>query len=252
LKIRALSLFLICSFASLFAYGLKVPELTSPVMDTAHVISGDYQQLLEQLLREANARDKVQLTILTLPTLEDEPIEQAGIEITDKWKLGKKGKDNGVLFLIVPSEKKARIEVGQGLEGDIPDVTAKRILADVAKPYFRKDLYSDGILAATLEILKKADPEFNIDAYTQKYSRQSAANSDGGSGGGIHLPPWAHLLLIALFIGFWILSRFFGGGGGFRGGGWGGGFGGGGFGGGGGSWGGGGGGFSGGGSSDSW
>jgi uncharacterized protein len=244
---RALVLpfFILCSLFPLFAQGLKIPALTSPVMDLAGVIKPEHAQVLDQILRAANAREKIQLTILTLPTLENEPIEQASIEITDQWKLGKKGKDNGVLFLIVPSERKVRIEVGQGLEGDIPDVIAKRILAEIARPYFQQGQYSDGIVAATIQILKRADPDFDIDSYGQRY-----ANVSSPSDGRIPLPPWAKAILVILFILFWIFTRFIGGFGRFGGGGFGGGFGGGsGVGGG---WSGGGGGFSGGGSSDSW
>ncbi len=216
---------------------LNIPELTAPVMDEAGVIGGRAAQFLDHLLREANAREKIQLTILTLPSLDGEPIEQATIKIVDKWKLGKKGKDNGVLFLVVPAERKARIEVGQGLEGDLPDVVAKRILADIARPYFKKGLYADGILAGTVQILKRADPEFSIEGYSQQPSAESKQEQ---------LPSWAQILILIALIVIVIFGRFLGFiGGGFGGGGWGGGSGGGG-------WSGGGGGFSGGGSSDSW
>lgn len=215
-------------------------------MDQAGVLSERTQVILTQLLQQANNREKVQLQILTLKSLNDYTIEQASILITDQWKLGSKGKDNGVLLIVVPDEKKARIEVGKGLEGDIPDVIAKRILADVSRPYFKKNQYNEGILAATLEILKIADPEFSLEAYGQSLPQSSDQK---------HNTP-IFIILIILFVILSKLSGFGGPGrrglGGFGGrGGFGGGFGGGGFGGGGG-WSGGGGGFSGGGSSDSW
>jgi uncharacterized protein len=229
------------------APAFHVPDLTAPVMDEAGVIGSSKMNVLSQLLREANARNKIQMTILTLPTLAGLPIEQASIQIVDQWKLGKKGDDKGVLFLIVPSERKVRLEIGRGLEGDIPDITAKRILAETARPYFKKGLYADGILAASLEVLKIADPDFSLEAYARAVPQAHERKLPSG------------LVIFALIMILMILRIFAGGfwgGGGGRGGGGRGGYygGGGGFGGGssGGGWSGGGGGFSGGGSSDSW
>ena len=222
----------------------KVPELTGPIIDEAGVIGTRHSQFLEKLIRAANARKKIQLTILTLTSLHDTPIEQATIKIVEKWKLGGEKQDNGVLFLVVPGERKARIEVGQGLEGDIPDAVAKRILADVSRPYFKKGLYGEGILAGAVAIFRQADPEFTIEGYAQ----QPLNNSEDS----LNLKNILTILfIIFFFIGMPILRTLFGLGGGGR---WGGGGFGGGFGGGssGGGWSGGGGGFSGGGSSDSW
>ena len=210
-------------------------------MDQAGVINPRSRELLEQLVRSANDHGKIQLQILTLKSLQGYTIEQAGILITDQWKLGTAKKDNGVLLIVAPDEKKSRIEVGQGLEGEIPDAIAKRILADVARPYFQQDRYADGILAASIEIIKRADPEFQFQNIPAQIPPKRS-----------HDFP----IIFILFAMFILFSKIFGGrrrGFGYWGGGWGGGFGGGGgFGSGGGGWSGGGGGFSGGGSSDSW
>lgn len=229
------------------AFGFVVPELKGPVQDEARVISRATEEKLSELLRQANSSGEIQLQVLTLESLEGMPIEQASIQITDKWKLGDAKKDNGVLFLIVPREKRVRIEVGQGLEGVIPDVVAKRILADECRPYFKKGLYEQGIVQGVLSILQKVEP--NLEFEGQKISERSQ---------GFKLPSPLMLLFILFFIVIPFL-RFFApllmGGGSSRRGPWGG-YGGGGFGGfgggSGGGWSGGGGGFSGGGSSDSW
>lgn len=221
----------------------QVPALTAPVMDLANVIPARQEEMLNQLLRDFNSRGKAQLTILTLDSLNGQSIEDASIKITDQWKLGTEKKDNGILFLIVPQERKVRIEVGQGLEGVIPDVVAKRILADVARPYFKKGLYAEGIYSATTQVLKIVDHEY--------------MGTNGQANVELELPQdrqfW--IFLILFFIVFPFLS-FISRKQGFRRGGWGGPghWGGGSWGGGGGSggWSGGGGGFSGGGASDSW
>ncbi len=223
-----------------------VPPLTSPVMDLAQVISGRQEEMLNQLLREFNQRGKAQLTVLTVNSLNGLTIEEASTKVTDQWKLGTEKKDNGILIFVSVQDRKARIEVGQGLEGTIPDVLAKRILADVARPYFKKGFYGDGISAAVMQILKIIDKEF-------------VGNSPGvEEDSPIENNKMIMILLILFMIVFPVLSflsRISGGGGrgGWGGttGGWGGGSGWGGSSGGGG-WSGGGGGFSGGGSSDGW
>ncbi|WP_413557919.1 TPM domain-containing protein [Bdellovibrio sp. HCB209] len=238
------SVFLVAGFSARAEF--KVPALQGPVMDEVGVIPRSMRQDLTQLLLDFNKRGKAQIQILVVNTLEGEPIEQASIKITDQWKLGDAKKDNGVLFLIAIQDRKMRIEVGQGLEGAIPDVYAKRIIADVVTPYFRKQRFAEGIYAGTAQIMALADKEFA--------DEKGMTTEDRGDdkGGGI---PLGVIIIILIVIS--VLGRFGGGRGryigGGRGGFGGGTFGGGGFGGGGGGgWSGGGGGFSGGGSSGSW
>jgi uncharacterized protein len=223
---------------------LELPPLSGPVVDQAGVLNPSTVQKLDSLLRRVNERGVMQLQVLTLNSLQDIPIEQASIQIVDQWKLGTKEKDNGVLFLIVPDAHKMRIEVGQGLEGDIPDVIAKRIISDVVAPYFRENLFNEGVTAGVVEILRYGDP----DAIGTK--EPSASRSKKG------LPGWVIFLFLFVFLlrfvmGHGVRSRRvygWGPGGLGRGGGFGGGWGSGG----GGGWSGGGGGFSGGGASGDW
>jgi len=218
-----------------------VPALTAPVVDQAKVISSRQEEILNQLLRDFQQRGKAQISVLTVESLHGLSIEEASIQVTDQWKLGTEKKDNGILILVSVKDRKARIEVGQGLEGTLPDVIAKRILSEVARPYFKKNLYGEGLHAAIMQIMKYVDQEF----VGQEELKEKNGNFD--------FP----LLMILLFIVFPMLSFFSrmgmrakkGGWGGpgywGGGGGWGGGSGGGG-------WSGGGGGFSGGGASDGW
>ena len=217
---------------------LDLPVMSAPVVDQAGILSAELTQKLNGLLRRVHDRDIAQLQILTLKSLNGIPIEQAGIQIVDQWKLGSKPKDNGVLFLIVPTEHKMRIEVGRGLEGDLPDAIAKRIVADVVAPSFKQGLFDEGVAAGVIEILKRADPE-SIGA--QKTPEEQPEERKKGLPIGVII-----LFLFVIFIRL-VFGR------GFYGGGFGGGFGGGGFGGGGsGGWSGGGGSFNGGGASGDW
>ncbi|WP_295904916.1 TPM domain-containing protein [uncultured Bdellovibrio sp.] len=244
MRFLALSFFLFFTSLSVFAQTeFKVPALTGPVIDEVGFLNRSDRQDLMQLLYDFNRRGKAQVQVLIVPDLQGLPIEQASIQITDKWQLGDKKKDNGVLFLISAQERAMRIEVGQGLEGAIPDITAKRIISDQVIPLFRSKRYSTGIVIGVHEILRLADKEFADENNLQD------SESKGGD-----IPVF---VIIALLIIISILGRFGGGRGRFYrggGGGWGGGYGGGGWssGGGGGGWSGGGGGFSGGGASGNW
>lgn len=240
----SLIFFLVFSSLSLWAQtSFKVPTLTGPVIDQVGFLSRDDRQELMQLLYDFNKRGKAQVQVLIVPDLQGIPIEQVSIEVTDKWQLGDKKKDNGVLFLMSAQERAMRIEVGQGLEGAIPDIYAKRIISDQVVPLFRAKRYSAGIVVGVHEILRLVDKEF-----------ADEKNLSDGENGSIPL-----VVIVALLFVIFILGRF-GGGGGRRvisGGDWGhGGLGGGwpsgGSGSGGGGWTGGGGGFSGGGASGNW
>lgn len=238
---------------SLFCLAFTVPRLTGPVVDNAGLINYSVQRELEALLRTAHQRGKIQLQILTVTSLEGESIEQASIQVTDQWKLGTAEADNGVLLMVAKDDRRVRIEVGQGLEGTIPDAYASRIIHDTILPLFRAGRFSEGIYAGALQILRLADPELMDQLggqHAAAYSRQS------GKGGSRYLSYIFILFIILMAVSRTFRSFIFGmllagggrwrgydsyGGGGFGRGGWGGG-----------GWSGGGGGFSGGGASGSW
>ncbi|NUN06231.1 MAG: TPM domain-containing protein [Bdellovibrio sp.] len=241
---RSLTAFLfifISSMGFLAQAEFKVPALSGPVIDEVGYLTRSDRQELMQLLYDFNRRGKAQVQVMILADLQGLPIEQASIAIAEKLKLGDEKKDNGVLFLIGAQERALRIEVGQGLEGAIPDITAKRIISDQVIPLFRSKRFSAGVVIGVHEILRLADKEF---ADENKLEESS-------SGGNI---PVGVIILLLIIIS--VLGRFGGGRGSHMRGGWGGGgLGGGGWGSGGGSgggWSGGGGGFSGGGASGNW
>ncbi len=249
----ALSLSLAFSFQAL---AFKVPSLTGPVIDEPGLLAANTKVQIEDFIRQIHQNNGPQLQVYVTSDLQGEEIEPVAIQLFDQWKLGDKKKDNGILFLIAPGAKKMRIEVGQGLEGDLPDVIAKRIIADVVTPYFKRGEYDIGVLQGVAAIAHyiNATPE-------QKAEVQKQTGSAAGGRGflGSMLSQHPLLLLFLLFFVLKILGIFGGGGRGGGGTGFlagallgrslgGGGFGGGG----GGGWGGGGGSSSGGGSSGGW
>lgn len=120
-------------FSSAFAE-VAVPELKQRVTDLTGTLSAPQIQSLETKLADFEAEKGAQIGVLILPTTQPETIEQYSIHVVEKWKLGRKGVDDGVLLLIAKDDRKLRIEVGRGLEGALTDADSKRIIAEVMTP----------------------------------------------------------------------------------------------------------------------
>ena len=124
---------------------VAVPQLSARVTDLTGTLDVSQKQKLETRLAEFEARKGVQIAVLVVPTTQPETIEQYGIRVSEAWKLGRKGIDDGVLLLVAKEDRTLRIEVGYGLEGVIPDAVAKRIISETIIPYFKNAHYYDGI-----------------------------------------------------------------------------------------------------------
>jgi len=235
----------------------KVPVLSRPVMDEAQMLDPTVRQQLNQVLEGLWRQGGSQLVVLTIPELGGETIEQASIRVVDQWKLGDAQKDNGVLLMVAKTERKVRIEVGQGLEGELTDAYSKRIIDQAIVPLFKEGRFTEGIVMGAYRILEKTDPQFPFNQAFQGLEgmQPSRRGQSSGSLNGLQLIFVIIFVILAIF--FNIISRVTGLGRslrhhGHRRDGWGGGWGGGGGGFGGGGFGGGGGGFSGGGASGNW
>jgi len=132
----------------------NIPEKPQKyVVDLAGIINDAVENRLNGYLQELEQKTTAQMIVLTIPDLGGESIDDLSISIAnDKWKLGQKGKDNGVLFLVALKDRKYRIEVGYGLEGVLPDSLVGSLGRKLLVPYFRKGDYSDGIYATTLAV----------------------------------------------------------------------------------------------------
>jgi uncharacterized protein len=122
-----------------------VPFLTGRVVDNAEIISPPVREGLERTLKDYESATTHQIVVLTIPTLGGESIEDFSQRVFDDWKLGSKGKDNGVLVVVAPQERRMRIHVGYGLEGALTDVAASRIIRNVMTPRFKENKYDQGI-----------------------------------------------------------------------------------------------------------
>ena len=125
------------------------------VEDYANVINGSDEKSLNGILQELEQKTGVQYIILTVQTTGGLAIEQFSIEMADKWKLGQKGKDNGMLFTLAVKEKRYRFETGYGLEGFVTDQYCGRVGREVLVPFLKKSDYSRGIHQANLTVVQK-------------------------------------------------------------------------------------------------
>ena len=139
---------------------LEAPPLAGRVNDRARMLSADSLQRLEQKLAAFERETSNQVVVLTVPTLQGDDIDQFSIRVAEAWKIGQKGKDNGVLLVITQAERKVRIEVGMGLQGVLPDITAGRIIRDVMRPYLKSGNYDQGITVGVDSIIAATKGEF--------------------------------------------------------------------------------------------
>lgn len=131
----------------------RIPALSARVTDLAATLTLPERQALEEKLAAWEQATGNQLAVLTVPSTKPEPIEAYSIRVAEAWKIGRRGNDNGALFLVATDDKKMRIEVGYGLEGSLTDATARRIIAETVAPYFRQAQFAAGINAGVDQIV---------------------------------------------------------------------------------------------------
>jgi uncharacterized protein len=158
--------FSIMTFFFLFvgaASALDVPGYKGRVNDFAGMLKSDQIVQLEKKLEQYEKETSNQIAILAIPSLEGEDLEGFSIRVTDKWKVGQKGKDNGILILIAFKDRKMRIEVGKGLEGSLTDLISGRIIDSVMAPAFKEKAYYKGLDDAINSIQLAIKGEFKAD-----------------------------------------------------------------------------------------
>ena len=159
------------------AMALGIPKPTGYVNDTAGLLSASVRLKVEQFLQGFEASDSTQITLLTIPTLDGESLEDYSQQVFDNWKLGQKGKDNGALLLIAKAERKVRIEVGFGLEGRLTDLLAGRIIDNEITPKFKQGDFDGGIVAGIVGIAEAVRGEYTGTGKTQGKKKRSSFGS---------------------------------------------------------------------------
>ena len=138
------------------------PQARGLVNDFANLIApADYQKL-NGLLIGLEQKTTAEIAVVTLKTTKPYDIQDYSVRLFEQWKIGKAGKDNGVLLLVAIADKKVWITTGYGLEGAIPDAEASRVYRNIIVPYFKKGEFSKGIVAGSIALVDLAAKEYNV------------------------------------------------------------------------------------------
>jgi len=177
------------------------------VLDQAGVMSNETKSMIINTSQELNRQTKAQVAVVTLKTLDGQPIEDVALGIGRKWQLGDKQLNNGLVILVVPSERKSRIEVGYGLEGALPDAKTGRIQDEYMLPAFKQGDYDSGLAngykSIVAEVAKEYGVSLNIQGGTSTPTQAPVKKK---------VPAWQTILgVIALIFLLWLDNRFLGG-----------------------------------------
>ena len=140
-------------YTALAVFAVNFPALTGRIVDQANIIPADTRSAIEPKLADLEAKSGIQLVVATVTSLEGQEIEPYANELFRSWKLGEKAKNNGVLLLVAPNERRVRIEVGYGLEGTLTDALSKVIITNAITPRFKTGDFSGGISRGVDDII---------------------------------------------------------------------------------------------------
>ncbi len=207
--------FLLCAIS---AGASEIPALKTYVTDLASVLAPQDRDRLETFLRDYDTQTGNQFVVLIVPSLEGESLEEFSLAVAEANRIGKKGEDNGLLFLVSINDRKMRFEVGYGLEENLTDALTSVIISDIVAPEFRGGNYAAGIFAGVSAAVKAVSGEFTL----AQSPRDERKEKKGGNLFGLII-----FLVILFFLmksnrrrgggGIWFIGPF--GGGGFSGGG---------------------------------
>lgn len=156
-----------------------LPDLNSPVIDQAGILSPEQRQQISQQINTVYQQGRAQIGLLILPTTGQEPIFGYASRAFEQWKLGNEKTDNGLLIVVAVNDRKIQILTGYGLEGVLPDIVLKRIIEEQITPQFRQANYAGGLIAGINQIdnILKLDPEIakaSADQLKQQAIQQQA------------------------------------------------------------------------------
>ena len=142
-----------CLLAASTFSQVPVPALAGHVIDQTGTLTPATAAQVDSELAALEAQKGSQVVVLMVPTTQPEEIEPFGIRVATQWKLGRKGVDDGAILIVAKDDHHVRIEVGRGLEGALPDATAKRIIDEEITPRFKQGDFDGGIQAGVDRVL---------------------------------------------------------------------------------------------------
>ncbi len=151
---------LLAALLSVLAQGVSIPANDGWVTDLARLLTPEQEEALENLCESYRAGTGREIAVLTLPDLDGQPPERVALEVGRAWEIGSKEKEDGALLLVSRDDKKIRIEVERGLEGEITDSISGRIIREKIAPRFRENDYYGGLRAGLEAIHAAAGGEY--------------------------------------------------------------------------------------------
>lgn len=156
---------LLISLFTLQAFAFTPPAFVPNVVDQAQILTASEIEELNQTIQQIRDYRGIWAAVLIINSLNGEPIESAAVNTFASWQLGKRGADNGLLFLVAVQDRKMRLEVGYGLEGELTDAYARQIIDQIATPYFRGEEWLLGI-QQTLLAAARLEPKEPLPQFT--------------------------------------------------------------------------------------
>ena len=152
------------------AIGVKLPEPSYSfyVYDEANIIEGQVEDYIINTNKALYKKTGVQVVVASVNSLDGVDIKEFANKLFEKWSIGSKEYDNGLLILTAPEEREIWIEVGYGLEGALPDAKVGNIIENSILPYFKEDNYSKGILSGFNEIINEVEREYSVKLEREK------------------------------------------------------------------------------------
>ncbi len=193
-------LYLIVGLALLLIFPIVLRAYYNPgtphgfVSDSAGALKQDEVQALEVKLSAFEKETSNEITVVIIPSLEGDTIENFTVELFKEWGIGKQGKDNGVLLLVALNDRKVRIEVGYGLEGALTDAQSSWIITNTIRPAFLEEKYYEGLDGAVDQVIAATKGEY-VPSEVQSTEKKSTIGNS--------IEFWFFLLL---FVPMWLAS----------------------------------------------
>lgn len=147
-------------FISLAHAVSDIPAFTPNIVDPQAYLTAPEKDEVNRLIQDVRARADIHAAVYLLPALGDESVEALAERAFRKWTLGQAGKDNGLLIVLAMGDRKMRIETGYGLEGDIPDAVARRVLDEKLRPFLRANQIKNGLVSALVTLAQQRNKEY--------------------------------------------------------------------------------------------
>ncbi len=136
-----------------------IPKFTQRVIDVTGSLSAAEVGTIEERLKAFETKKGAQIAVLIVPTVQPEAVFDYGMRVFAEWKLGRKGVDDGVLFVVAKNDRKMQIITGPGISGTLTDAMSKRIIAEIVAPKFRANDFAGGIDAGAQKIMALIEGE---------------------------------------------------------------------------------------------